>query len=206
MMLRLTACALCLCAPMAAHAAEKVLFEIPLELNRNSEQDRAMLVIVGDTSDIKDGVALDTYPLAEGQRADLLIFLDVGDDALNVTDTPAFRKQGIALRDGLNFVMVPEARGRGSLNIITANGFGNTFNTTETLTIVYRDGEFRVAGWAQDSYNSREDQSAHCSVNYLTGKAVKRGNDGKKIAIRGKFKPVLLADWTVADTPDVCGG
>jgi hypothetical protein len=204
-MLRLTCFLFALLFPVGARAAEQVLFEIPVEMNRNAEQDRAMLVIVGDTINIEEGKPLDFYQLEDGQRADLLIFLDVGDDALNITDTPTFRKQGIALREGLNFIMVPEAKGKGSLNIITANGFGNTFNTTETLSIVYRDGVFRVGGWAQDLYNSREEESAHCSINYLSGKAVKRGTNGKNIATKGKFKPVLLADWKVDDAPNVCG-
>jgi hypothetical protein len=204
-MLRPIVFALAFCAPVATFAAEQVLFEVPVEMNRNDEQDRAMLVIVGDKLDIEPGKPLETYPLEDGQRADLLIFLDVGDDALNITDTPTIRKESIVLREDLNFVMVPEAKGKGSLNIITANGFGNTFNTTETLTIVYRDGAFRIGGWAVDSYNSREDQSAHCSINFLSGKAVKRENNGKDQRIKGKFKPVLLADWDVANTPDVCG-
>jgi hypothetical protein len=203
-MLRLAAVMLCLCAP-PAFAAEQVLYEIPLEMNRNAEMDRAMLVIVGNTITIEEGKPLDTYPLEDGQRADLLIFLDVGDDALNITDTPTIRKEFIALRDGLNFIMVPEATAKGSLNIITSNGFGNTFNTTETLTIVWRDGAFRIGGWALDTHNSREDASSHCSINYLSGKAVKRENEGKPTPIKGRFKPVLLADWDVANTPDVCG-
>jgi hypothetical protein len=149
---------------------------------------------------------LDFYQLADGERADLLIFLDVGDDALNVTDTPTFRKEGVALADGLRFVLQQQATAKGSLNIITSNGFGNTFNTTETLTIVHRNGRFMVAGWAQNFYNSREEQSTHCSVNYLSGRAVRRENQGKNVALKGKFKPVRLADWNVSETPEICSG
>jgi hypothetical protein len=73
-------------------AAEHVLYEIPVEMNKNTEADRAMLVIVGDAVNIKEAEPLETYPLEKGQRADLLIFLDVGDDAVNVTDPPTIRK------------------------------------------------------------------------------------------------------------------
>ena len=203
-MLRLALLAIFALSPTAALAAEQVVFEVTLDMNGNGESERAMLVIVGDKLNIKEGEPAEFYVLEDGQRADLLLYLDYGDDPLYLSDMPTFRKENIALRHGLNFVFVPETKGKGSLNIITSNGYGNTFNTTETLTIVYRNGAFRVGGWATDSHNSREDASTHCSVNYLANKAVKRENDGKDKRIKGKFVPRLLSDWKVDEPPVVC--
>jgi hypothetical protein len=199
---------LCFAAALAfsstCFAAEQVLYEIPLEMNRNDEADRAMLVIVGDTINIEEAKPLDFYQLEQGQRADLLIFLDVGDDALNVTDTPSIRKQGIAVFDSLRFVMPQETNAKGSLNIITSNGFGNTFNTTETLTVVYRDKHFIVAGIATDVYAQGED--AHCSINFLSGKAmIRRLDDSKNMPLKGSFKQTFtLDDWSQDTRPTAC--
>lgn len=190
--------------PVSATAAEHVLYEIPLEMNGNENADRAMIVVVGDEINIEEAKPLDFYQLEQGQSADLLVFLDVGDDALNVTDTPSIRKQGIAVADQLAFVMPPESNGKGSLNVITSNGFGNTFNTTETLTVVYRSELFIVAGLAVDLYARGED--AHCSINLLNGKAVrKRFEDTRSLPITGSFKQTIeLADWSEEARPKTC--
>jgi hypothetical protein len=190
--------------PMSVQAAEHVLYEIPLEINGNEATDRAMMVIVGDTVNIEEGKPLDFYQLEPGQRADLLIFLDVDGDALNVTDTPSIRKQGVAVSDKLAFVLLPEATSKGSLNIITSNGFGNTFNTTETLTVVYRQSKFIVAGLAVDLFARGED--AHCSINLLNGKAVrKKFKDARNRPVKGSFKQTIqLADWNEDVRPKAC--
>lgn len=190
--------------PVSVKAAEHILYEIPVEMNGNEATDRAMMVIVGDTVNIEEAKPLDFYQLEPGQRADLLIFLDVEDDALNVTDTPSIRKQGVAVSDKLAFVLLPEATSKGSLNVITSNGFGNTFNTTETLTVVYRQSKFIVAGFAVDLFARGE--VAHCSVNFLNGKALMRRFEDKRSApMKGSFKKALtLESWNAGTTPKVC--
>ncbi len=203
LMLSLLLCFFVVC-PAAAAPREDLLFDVTLDMDHAGTSDRAVLVLVGPGRSDAENPSKDFYQLGESERADLLIYLNHGDRSLNIKSPPTLRKEDITNGDELAFVMPPAVSLKGSLNVVSSNGFGNTFNTTETLTIVYRDGTFMVAGWAQDFYNSREDKSSHCSVNYLAGKALKRVDTGKDARLKGVFKPVSLADWTTTDQPAVC--
>lgn len=190
--------------PAVAASREDVLFEVTFDMDHAGASDRAVLVLAGTGRSDAADPSKDFYQLGEHEQAALLVYLNHGDGPLDVSTLPTMRKDNIINRDELAFVMPPAVNLKGSLNIVSSNGFGNTFNTTETLTVVYRDGAFLVAGWAQDLYNSREEESSHCSVNYLAGKAVKRGNDGKDVQLKGVFKPTDLAAWSLASHPKVC--
>ena len=203
LMLSLLLCCLVLC-PTLAVAREDVLFVVSFDMDHTGTSDRAVLVLVGQGRSDAADPSKDFYQLGEGERADLLIFLNHGDGPLELSKSPALRKDNVINRDELAFVIPPAVNIKGSLNIVSSNGFGNTLNTTETLTIVYRNGAFLVAGWAQDFYNSRDEVSSHCSVNYLAGKAVRRGNTGKDVKLKGVFKPVDLMAWITANQPAVC--
>jgi hypothetical protein len=203
LMLILLLCVGVVCQAVAA-PREVVLFDVTLDMDHAGTSDRAVLVVVGPGRGDADNPSKDFYQLGAGERADLLIYLNQGDGSLDIGSLPALRKENIIARDDLAFVMPLAANRKGSLSIVSSNGFGNTFNTTETLTVVYRNGVFLVAGWAQDFYNSREEESSHCSVNYLAGKAVKRGNGGKDVRLKGAFKPIDLAAWATASQPAVC--
>ena len=203
LMLTLLLCFVLHC-PAVAASHEDVLFDVTFDMDHAGTRDRAVLVLVGTGRSDAADPSKDFYQLGEDERADLLIYLNHGDGPLELSKPPTLRKDNIINRDELVFVMPPAVNLKGSLNIVSSNGFGNTFNTTETLTVVYRDGTFKVAGWAQDFYNSREEESSHCSVNYLAGKAVKRVNNGKDVRLKGIFKPSDLAAWTSANHAKVC--
>jgi hypothetical protein len=190
----------------SVYAAPKLelLFDALSDMDKNGVEDRAALVLVGPGRTEADNPSKDFYALAEDEHVDLFIYLNGGNGPLDITQVPTARKASLISADTLRFVLPLSGNAKGSINIVTSNGFGNTFNTTETLTIVWRKGTFMVGGWAQDFYNSRDEQSAHCSVNYLTGKAVRRKNAGKNLALKGVFKPVLLADWSAAAQPKGC--
>jgi hypothetical protein len=203
LLLRCIFCAVLWCfLPAFAAAKQEVLFDVIFDMDHEGALDRAVLVGQGRTD--AGSASKDFYQLYPGERADLLIYLNHGDGVLDLNKLPTLRKDNIISGDELAFVMPLAVNARGSLNVVSSNGFGNTFNTTETLTIVYRDGAFLVAGWAQDFYNSRQDESSHCSVNYLAGKAVKRVSTGKDVRLKGVFKPVPLTEWTVAILPTLC--
>jgi hypothetical protein len=196
-------CVFAVC-PAVAASNQSVLFDVTFDMDQSGTQDRAVLVLAGTGQAVPDDAAREVYTLGQGEQADLLIYLDAGDGALDLTRPPTFRKDNLIHGEDLAFVMPLAVSAKGSLNVVSSNGFGNTFNTTETLTIVYRGGAFLVAGWAQDFYNSRDEKSSHCSVNYLAGKAVKRVNDGKDVRLKGVFKATGLKDWTLATRPAVC--
>ena len=201
LMLSLLLCFSLVC-PAVATPRHDVLFDVTFDMDHAGTGDRAVLVGPGRI-DFSEGTK-EVYLLGKGERADPLIYLNHGDGPLDFTKPPALRKKNLISPDELAFVMPLAVNQKGSLNVVSSNGFGNTFNTTQTLTIVYRDETFLVAGWAQNFYNSREEESSHCSVNYLAGKAVKRGDEGNDVKLKGVFKPVLLADWTMANHPVVC--
>jgi hypothetical protein len=72
--------------------------------------------------------------------------------------------------------------------------------------VVYRNNLFIVAGLAIDLYARGEE--AHCSLNFINGKGVKRlFEDSKNRAIKGTFKQFITLDkWSDATRPDICDG
>jgi hypothetical protein len=196
---------LLLAVPASAAAQERVLFDVNLDMDQVGTSDRAVLVATGVDASTASAKNEDFYRLAPGEQVDLLIYLNAGDGPLDVSRPPTTRKVRVVDGDTFPFVLPMKTNVKGSLQVISSNGFGNTFNSTETLTIVHRKGGFSIAGYARDYYNSREDQSSHCSVNYLTGKAVARKNEGRDVRLRIKVKPITLAQWEAERSSEICG-
>lgn len=199
--------ALLLTSPAAwAAPKEHVLFDVTFDMDQVGTLDRAVIAVIGTGQIDFSPQTKEFHMLSSGETVDLLIYLNEGDGKLDFSKQPSIRKENVIDAERLPFVLPLQVNAKGSLRVISSNGFGNTFNLTETLTIVYRNSEFSIAGWAQDFYSSRDEQSRHCSVNYLTGKAVTRQNDGKDMAYPGTFKAVSLAQWTNAARPETCDG
>lgn len=93
-----------------------------------------------------------------------------------------------------------ETNAKGSLLIKSENtGIGRD-RLTQTLTIIYRNKEFIVAGLTRDAYDSLQPNSEHsCDLNFLSGKGKK---DGKAIEV--KYPAKKLADWSDGDLPKEC--
>jgi hypothetical protein len=158
--------------------------------------DRAVLKLAGPKAAVFSDAAKEFYILGEGESADLEIYRGGRDE-------PDIVKKDMVPADGLRFAMPLEGTDKGSLNVVTSNGFGNTGNETETLTIVYRDGKFVVAGYAT-SWSLRED-SSDCSINFLTNRAVKReGDDAVGKTLKARFRIVPLAEWSDVTLPGLC--
>ena len=169
--------AILLLAALNAHAAEKTSpdgpREITLDIDRDGKPDRAVLTRVPESAD-----------------ADLTIFLNAGTEALDPSRPPALLRKNLVS----GHVIGLETKGKGSL--IVRYGCGGCSNDTETaLTIIYRGGDFWVAGF-----------TVNCDINYLTGKGVfSRGPNGKRKPISAKFKLTKLADWSDDKRPTACG-
>jgi hypothetical protein len=163
-----------------------------------------VLVLVGPGRKDFGELTKERYMLDQGERVDLFIYLNVGDGPIDLTKVPTLRKDNLIGVDDLFFVMPLAVNARGSLRVVSSNGFGNTLNTTETLTIVHRDGRFVVAGFASDFYNSRDDSSIHCSINYLNGTSVSRSDSSKDKVTPHKLKAKSLSDWRNEDTGELC--
>jgi hypothetical protein len=192
------------CGPGFAADKEEALYDVIFDMDQNKVRDRAVLVLVGPGRRDFSDLTKDRYVLEEGERVDLFIYLNSGDGPIDLAKPPTVRKEKIMSWDELSFVLPLTVNSRGSLQVVASNGFGNTFNTSETVTLVHRNGAVHVAGFARDFYNSRDDVSLHCSINYLTGKAVTRDNDGKDIVSSKRFKPVALDDWKADEASASC--
>jgi hypothetical protein len=150
----------------------------------NGETDRAVLVANGDSS------------------SDLYIYLDLqpgGDETK--APKPALLKQGVAFNGGM-WGQRPslETNAKGSLLIKSENtGIGRD-RWTQTLTVVYRDRQFIVAGLTRDAYDTLDPKGTHsCDLNFLSGKGKR---DGKPVEI--KTPAMKLANWTDGDLPKEC--
>lgn len=170
-------------APMRAHAQgpRETLFETTLDIDDDGKVDRAALV--------RD---------AASETVDLLIYLGAGDGPVDLSRPPTFLKKNIAS----NIALGLEKIGKASLRVTYGCG-GCSNDYTTRLTIVRRRGEFLVAGFIYDW--ERRDSVGRCEINFLTGKgAITRGVGARSKALKGKFAPVKLADWSIETPPDAC--
>lgn len=176
-----------LVAASAAHAEpdySRILDVETFSAEGNGDTDRAVLVENGDSG------------------ADLYIYraLDASADPAK-PPKPALVKKNAAW-DGGMWGSRPslESNAKGSLLIKSENtGIGRD-KWTQTVTVVYRNGAFIVAGLTRNAYDSLEPNSAHsCDLNFLSGKGKK---DGKAIEV--KSPAAKLADWSDDALPKEC--
>ena len=162
----------------AASSADRL--EAVLDIDRDGRLDRAVLV---------------RHP--SGPAADLLIFLGAGSEALDPSRRPDIRKDNLANGHAMQL----EINGKGSLRIhYGCGGCSNDYETT--LTIVYRRGDFFVAGFSYN-WETREGVGS-CDVNFLTGKGVRSRELAKARPIKAKFALVRLAEWSGDKEPKAC--
>jgi hypothetical protein len=160
-----------------------------------SPDDRREVTLDIDNDGATDRAVLMRNPASN--NFDLSIYLAVGTGPLDPSHKPALLKRSIADARITGF----ESKGKGSLVVIY--GCGGCSNDYETaLTIVHRGGTFLVAGYTY-SWDTRQ-RSGTCDVNFLTGKGTMSRNLGKARAIKGRFAPVKLADWSDEKRPKAC--
>ncbi|MGX5846344.1 hypothetical protein ACWGTO_04625 [Mesorhizobium sp. PL10] len=180
--------------PMATHAQDEPLdelpFEVTLDMDNDGRTDRAVIAQDPDNG-----------------QADLSIYLAAGEGKLDPSRKPSFVKKALTE----DRILGLESRGKGSLAIISCLGSGANRSTETTLTIVWRQGKFLVAGYSFDwDWNVQKADSTvettlgGCDINFLTGKGVvsKDLEEGKPVA--GKFTPIALADWSDDSRPEPC--
>jgi hypothetical protein len=187
-----------------AAAGQAVLHEMSVDMDKVGTLDRAVLMVTGQGPVVFGAGDRHAYMLAEGEQADLLIFLDYGDGPLDLSKLPSLRKSALITRAGLSWVLPLTVTLEGAVRIQSNSGFGNTLRTTHTLKVIYGGGAFKVANWSTVSENNRDSQISLCSVNYLTGRAFKRKNKENNVPLQETFKPIMLEDWKVGMHPEVC--
>jgi hypothetical protein len=174
--------------PAPAFAESAPAFELKLDIDQDGKMDQARVM------------------QEPGGAADLYIYLAAGEEKLDPSRRPDFVRKGLTE----DRVIDLESKGKGSLVITSCFGCGASKSTEDTLTIVYRQGQFLVGGysrswdWNQQTSDGVETTLGGCDINYLTGKGTvsKDLEDGKPI--KGRFKPVPLKDWSTDRRPKAC--
>jgi hypothetical protein len=187
-----------------AAAGQAVLHEMSVDMDKVGTLDRAVLMVTGQGPVVFGAGDRHAYQLAEGEQADLLIFLNYGDGPLDLSKPPSLRKSALITRAGLSWVLPLTVTLEGALNIGSNTGFANTFRTTHTLKVIFGGGALKVANWSTVSETNRDSQRSLCSVNYLTGRAFKRKNKENNVPLEGTFEPIMLEDWNAGMRPVVC--
>jgi hypothetical protein len=89
---------------------------------------------------------------------------------------------------------------KGSLLIKSANEAIGRSRWSQTLTIVYRNGQFLVAGLTREARDKLDPKAGgSCELNFLNGK----GKSGGK-AVESSSRPIKLADWLDEKLPKEC--
>jgi hypothetical protein len=71
----------------------------------------------------------------------------------------------------------------------------------QTLTVVYRKGAFRVAGYTHSYYDTLNPEAAGtCDVNLLTGRGTHKGKTFKTV-----LQALPVSEWAQDTGPDECG-
>ncbi|WP_434721615.1 hypothetical protein [Mesorhizobium sp. RIZ17] len=172
--------------PTPAIAQNAPAFELKLDIDQDGKTDRAIIL------------------QEAGGPADLYIYLDV--EKPDPPRQPDFVKKRLTEDQVVDL----EAKGKGSLAITSCSGCGAIKSTEETLTIVYRRGKFLVGGytrnwdWNQQTSSGVETTLGDCDINYLTGKATASTDLEEGKPIKGKFRLVLLKDWSADRRPKAC--
>lgn len=172
-----------ICLVTAAQAEpdfSRVLSSVTLSFE-NGDTDRAVLVENNDgAADLYIYRALE--PMREGPAR------------------PALMKKDAAWT-GAMWGARPElgSNSKGSLLIKSGNdGIGRS-RWSQTLTVVYRNREFVVAGLTREAHNTIDLTSHDCDLNFLTGKGKR---DGKPV--EAKTPAPKLADWSDENLPKAC--
>jgi len=94
-----------------------------------------------------------------------------------------------------------ETNAKGSLLIKSENAGVGRDRWSQTLTVVYRNKEFTVAGLTHESYDTLDPNNAHsCDLNFLTGRGK---HDGKPAEF--KRPAPKLVEWSDEKLPKECG-
>jgi hypothetical protein len=162
---------------------ERVLSAVTLSFESNGEVDRAVLVENDDAG------------------ADLYMFLNLDPVGSRGAVKPALLKKNAAW-SGSMWGSRPSLAlsDKGSLLIKSSNEAIGRSRWSQTLTVVYRNKEFVVAGLTHESRDTLDLKAGgSCDLNFLSGKGIRNGK-----AVKLKSAAMRLADWSDEKLPDEC--
>lgn len=179
---------LLLLAPCGAAVAQTLdpPQEITLDLDGDGKTDRAVLVA----------------PAADDSTLDLHIHLGKSSGT-----APDIVKPAIT---GLS-ILTFESPEKGTLSLSTCYGCGARKSYDETLTLVYRDGVLLVGEFSRDwewytpfADGTDEFLMGGCRIDYLAGHAWVSEGLEEEVAVKERFTPVRLEDWSSEVRPSIC--
>jgi len=159
----------------------RILSSVSLSFD-NGDMDRAVLLENGDSG------------------VDLYIYRALAPSS-DKSATPALVKKNAAW-SGAMWGQLPslETNAKGALLIKSANDSIGRDRWSQTLTVIYRDKQFIVAGLTRETRDTLDLKNHHsCDLNFLSGKGVR---DGKPVAL--KTPAPKLADWSDEKLPGAC--
>ena len=189
----------------------EALYDITLDIDNDGKTDRAVLVLMGPGRTDFDPLTLERYGLSGDESVDLHVYLAAGDEQIDFARKPSFVRKAIVDTEETSWVQPLGIAADGSLKVTSVYAWGASKTWGEKLTIVYRNGEFLVAGYARDwDWNSHladgsvETLMGGCDIDFVSGKGVLLDGLDDSRPIDGKFAPVKLADWSTANRPEAC--
>jgi hypothetical protein len=171
------------CALAETAAYERVISAVTLSFGDDGAADRAVLVSDLDSS------------------ADLYVYRDLSEAKADKPMKPALMKKAIAF-DGGMWGSRPslDTNAKGSLVIKSQNDAVGRNRWTQTMTVVFRNREYLVAGLTYVTYDTLDPKAnGQCDINYLAGKGTRNGKP-----IEAKFSAIKLVDWTDDKLPKEC--
>ncbi|UFI02060.1 hypothetical protein [Roseibium aggregatum] len=173
----------------------------PLQAQEQEKVQEAMVpagAIAGAVTSPVDGDInrFRTILVETEEGADLYVFTDAGEGWKQVAHA-----KDMVWRGGM-YGQEPwmEATEHGSLKIYSENSAVGRNRWEQVLTIAYRNGVFRVAGYTYSYYDTLDpDANGQCDVNLLTGKGVLNGKNFKT-----SLGALPVQDWTMDTRPPEC--
>ena len=136
--------------------------------------------------------------------------IDTGEGTVNLqitgTGGPWIIANNIAWKGGPGQEPMLELAPNGSVRLISMNEAIGRNRWFQTLTIAYRNGAYRVAGFTYSWYDTLNlEDTGECDLNLLNGRGFLTVNEVKR-SVRTTQSALPVTDWTdVTPIPDVCG-
>jgi hypothetical protein len=141
--------------------------------------------------------------LAEGDdaTADLYLYL-VKDDSSPESGLSLVQEKANVVFSGRMWGQLASlaVNNAGSLQVKSGNDAIGRDRWSLTLTIVYREQEFVIAGVTFATHDTLNPQAGgDCDINLLTGKGLRNGKP-----VEARFTPIRLGDWSDEKLPQAC--
>ncbi|MDF0601186.1 hypothetical protein P1J78_10640 [Psychromarinibacter sp. C21-152] len=160
----------------------------------------AQAVVDSSLSDLNGDGLRERFTLLHYPGADTvdLIVEDTGTGRVTARD--------IAWTGGIGQQPDIDVAPNGSIRLHSRNESIGRNRWVQTLTIAYRDGAYRVAGFTYEFYDTlNPDAAGSCDLNLLTGRGFVTRGPGPKKTIAHDVAARRVTDWRESDPiPEIC--